>query len=120
MDGTGTLFARSSSEGGPAPLLRRLVVRTSGSPLRPLWSSSHALAARAVAAYLRSGNEAVASYAKRSFAVGDVAPGRSDIDLAFVVAGGPGKSERAIEAVWRRWRRLARIPVLERAVDLSV
>src|SRR5436190_2594121 len=119
MDGTGTLSERSSSQGGPAPLFRCLVVRTSGGPLRPLWSSAHALAARAVAAYLRAGNEAAASYAKRSFALGDVTPGRSDIDLAVVVDG-PGESERAIEAVWRRWRRLARIPVLERAVDLSV
>src|SRR5437763_15695050 len=98
MDGTGTLFARSSSVVGPAPLLRRVVVRTSGGPLRPLWSSAHALAARALAAYLRSGNEAVASYAKRSFAVGDEAPGRCDIDVAVVVDGGPGRSERAMQS----------------------
>ncbi len=87
--------------------LRKLVVRSGGGVLRPVYVSVYELVARAVGAYLRRSNARAAVYATSSLATGELVPGVSDLDLAVVVPseGPPGSARRALESrrdrLWR-------------------
>lgn len=96
-----------------AERLRRLLVRSGGGVLRPVYVRLYVLVARAVAAYLRRANPAAAVYATSSLATGELLPGVSDLDLAVVVPAGDaaGTTRRALEA--RRDRLLRRVPFLQ-------
>jgi hypothetical protein len=98
--------------------LRRLMVRTGDSPLRPLWALAFAALRRALAAYLLRGLTGAICRPRGSFATGDVRYGYSDLDLEVVLADAGGANRRAVR---RRWARLARLaPPLSRLVDLAV
>ena len=85
--------------------VQRLMLRTSQTPLRGVWSFAHGLAIRGVARTLAlASNGSV--YVKGSFGYGDPVYGVSDIDLVVVV---PSGDVRAASTVKRRWGRLIKL-----------
>ena len=100
--------------------LRKLVVRSGGGVLRPVYVSVYELVARAVGAYVRRVNRDAAVYATSSLATGELVPGVSDLDIAVVAPAGPtpGSARRALEA--RRDRLWRLVPPLGRYVWVAV
>jgi predicted nucleotidyltransferase len=100
--------------------LRRLLARSGGGALRPLYVGGYRLVARAVAAYLRRSNGAASVYATSSLATGELVPGVSDLDLAVVVPRdrSPGAARQALES--RRDRLWRLVPFLAPYVWVAV
>ena len=88
-----------------SPLVRaaqRLLLATSGTPLRRVWVLAHRAVAQLVAALLLRGEAGATAYARASFGGPEFLPGLSDIDLAFVLA-----TDAAADRVRRRRTRHA-------------
>ncbi len=99
--------------------LQRLVLRTQGGLLRPLWRLGHAVVIRAVVRWV--GGPSASGYVRGSFGYGDVIYGLSDVDLSVVVAGSAGDQGRAAERARARWRLLCRLaPTLRHLVQMAV
>jgi hypothetical protein len=95
-------------------LIRRALLRTDRTPLRPLWRALHELLIRAVATYVRRVVPGATVYAAGGFGPGEPVFGVSDIDLAVVVRNG----ERS--RLQERWRRVSeRFPRLGRLLFLA-
>jgi hypothetical protein len=93
---------------------QRLVLGSSRTPLRHVWSLAYRVLARGVIAVLIRGEPGAAVYARGSFGGSEFVPGLSDVDLAIIVAG-----KDAAERVRRRWVRLARaLPPVGLVVDI--
>lgn len=100
---------------------QRLVVRSAGSPLRPLWRLGYRAVIGAASTYLRAGRSETSVYLRGSLAAGDALYGSADIDLALVVPGSPGAPGAARAEAYRHWRRVAdRVPPLAKLVHLKV
>jgi hypothetical protein len=83
--------------------LRRVMLRTSRSPLRVLWRLAHAVLIRAVVFHLTRGLDRASVHLTGSFAEGDPVYGLSDIDLVVTVHD--ARHHRAVE---RRWEAVCR------------
>jgi predicted nucleotidyltransferase len=93
--------------------VQRVMLRTQGGPLRPVWAALYAVVTRTVAAYLCRGRRGAAAYVARSLALDDAVYGVSDIDLLVVIPGDPQRRGKERERLRRRWERLCRaVPIL--------
>ena len=93
--------------------IANFMLRTSHSPLRPVWALAHHGVMRAVAAYVRLGERGASVYVKGTFASGDPLFGMSDIDLITVARHDPAHPGRNRERARERWTQLCRrFPVL--------
>ena len=92
----------------PVRALQRLVVRTGGRVLRPLWARAYRALARMAAWYLGRGEKAPAAYLRGGGGGADFLPGLSDLDLALVPARDPRAPGAAAQRLRRRWERLRR------------
>jgi len=102
-------------------VIQRFILRTSRGPLRPLWAATHELLMRCAGAYLSWGDRDAATYTRGSFGFGEPLHGISDLDMAVVVAGEPGRPGRARERAERRWDRLCRVlPAVKKVIDMAV
>lgn len=104
-DGDAVLLAppKKNLTGDRAPLVRRvqrLLLATSGTPLRHVWALGYRVAAQLVAALLVRGQPGAAVYARSGYARSELLPGLSDIDLALVLA-----TDEQADRVRRRWLR---------------
>ena len=105
---------------GPSPARNAVVasriadfmLRTSQTPLRPVWALAHSVVMRMVASYVRMGERRASVFVKGSFASGDPLYGVSDIDLVVVAPDDPDGRNR--ERMKERWQKLGRrIPSLQ-------
>jgi hypothetical protein len=104
-------------------ILQRVMLRTGGGALRPLWWLAYEVLARAVGLYLRGRNRRAAVYARASLGVGDPIYGLSDIDLAIVLPNGPAirPDDHEPKPIRARWRRLHRsLPLLPRLIEMRI
>lgn len=91
--------------------IHRIVLRTSRTPLRRLWTLAYRAVARAAGAYLTWGERGAATYVRGGLGRGELLPGLSDIDLAIVAA-------RDGDRIRERWQRLERaVPATKLLVD---
>jgi hypothetical protein len=92
------------------------MLRTSGTPLRAIWSLAYRAIARVGARYIAAGCRGSTTYVRASFASRDFVPGLSDVDLTLVLPHDPGGTARARS--YDRWLRVRRsLPVVDLVLD---
>src|SRR5436190_1020442 len=121
---SGPLGATCPGRGGPDPrrgsgaasmwrnvviVIQRLMVRTQGGPLRPVWAALYTAVMHLVAAYLCYGHKGAAVYVCRSLAIDEPIYGVSDIDLVVVIPGAKDRNGTESERHRSRWRHLCRL-----------
>src|SRR5436190_4638492 len=121
---SGPLGATCPGRGGPDPrrgsgaasmwrnvviVIQRLMVRTQGGPLRPVWAALYTAVMHLVAAYLCYGHKGAAVYVCRSLAIDKPIYGVSDIDLVVVIPGAKDRNGTESERHRSRWRHLCRL-----------
>ncbi len=95
-----------------------VLLRTERTPLRALVRALYLAIARAAGAYLTRGETRPAVYVRAGLGAGEFVPGRSDVDLAIVVATDTRCPGGASARVRRRWERLDRaLPKTGRLLD---
>lgn len=100
---------------------RRVMLRTSEGPLRPLWQLLYRMVARGVSTYLRAGHPGASIYAMGGLEGPDTVYGVSDVDLTVVIPAGGGPPGEARDAMTRRWEQMCRtVPPLRKLVFVAV
>jgi glycosyltransferase involved in cell wall biosynthesis len=98
------------SQRAAAEWLRLIMIRTERGPLRVVWWLAYEALARAVARYVRRGDNSVSVYLRGSVGTRDAVYGLSDVDLTFVSAAGDA-GRRAIARRALRLRQRLPAPV---------
>jgi hypothetical protein len=103
-----------------AEAMRRVMLRWSAGPLRPVWRLVYGLCARIVGAYLRRGRLDCAVYALGGWRGDDAIYGISDIDIVVVVHPAPGRPGEIREAILARWERVCQaLPPLRELLHVA-
>jgi hypothetical protein len=97
------------------PVLQRIVLATSRTPLRHLWALAYRVVAHGAGFLLTRGEPGAAVYTRASLGGREFTPGLSDIDLAIVLA-----SDEQADRVRARWHRLDGALPLGGLVDLPL
>ena len=101
-------------------VVRRAMLRTEQTAVRPLWRMLYEVAIRLSAAYLRRGRPGAAAYVRRSLGAGDPVVGLSDIDLVIVIPeDGRGAGVARDEVSLRSRRMRARLGLLGQAIEVG-
>ncbi len=85
------------------------LVQAERTPLRGPARALYFVVARAAGVYLTWGERLPAVYVRAGLGTGELVPGRSDVDLAIVLAANGTKPGITSARVWRRWERMARV-----------
>ena len=86
----------------------RVLLRIAGTRFATVWALAYRAAAWAWAAYLVRGEHGATAYVRGSLGSEDALPGLSDVDVAIVLRGDPGRPGRAAARARDRWGRLRR------------